>query len=374
MRTGYCIRCNQTTTQDIPALGHDFGDYVQTTAPTCTEKGEETSSCSRCDAKQTRDVAALGHDFGDYVQTTAPTCTEKGEETSSCSRCDVKQTRDVAALGHNFGDYEVTTEPTCTEKGEKTAKCSRCDETKTQEVPAKGHKWSAWAENPKATCTTEGKKTRSCENGCGATEEQTVAALGHNGVWKVITPATTSTEGLKQKICTRCNEVLEEAVIPVLKITNRSAFSVGLTPAELGVKAEANDAWKMITPIDLTKEGTTIYPLVAGNVYEIGRIIVKIADGAFTALIEIDADVDVQSAQLIILGGKDEIKDFKAESYEFYDFPITIRLEDMPGDKILMLTPCQLMIDQRKPEPKYYNFKSDEHKALIEDMKAALAE
>lgn len=408
-----CKNCGEVIkTETIPALGHDFGDYVQTTAPTCVGKGEETSTCSRCDEKQTREVPALGHkfgeyndtiaatctepgertgycircnqtttqeipplghDFGSYEQTTAPTCTEKGEETSSCSRCDEKQTREVAALDHDFGDYFESTAPTCTEKGEATATCSRCSETKTKEIPAKGHKWSTWTEDPKATCTTEGKKTRTCEHGCGESEEQTVAALGHNGVWKVITPATTTTEGLKQKICTRCSEVLEESVIPVLKITNRNAFSAGLTLAELGLKANTYDTWKMITPIDLTKKGTTAYPLIAGNVYEIGHVIVTISDDTFTAELEIDADVEINSAQLILIASKDDIKDFNAASYVHYDFPATISLEDLPGDTILMMTPCQLLIDQRKPEPKYYNFKSDEHKALIDDMKAVLA-
>ena len=41
---------------------HDFGEWTQTKAPTCTEKGEEKRTCTICGSSETRDVAALGHD------------------------------------------------------------------------------------------------------------------------------------------------------------------------------------------------------------------------------------------------------------------------------------------------------------------------
>ena len=147
----------------MEALGHNFGEWAVTTAPTCTAKGVETRACARCDAKETRDVEALGHSFGEWAQTTAPTCTAKGEETRECARCDAKETRDVNALGHNFGAWtkytadehrrvckndathtetaahtwdngEVTKPATVTQPGEKTYTCTVCGETKTEEI------------------------------------------------------------------------------------------------------------------------------------------------------------------------------------------------------------------------------------------------
>ena len=41
---------------------HAFGEWTTVTAPTCTEKGEETRSCE-CGEVETREIAALGHDF-----------------------------------------------------------------------------------------------------------------------------------------------------------------------------------------------------------------------------------------------------------------------------------------------------------------------
>ncbi|MGM9663745.1 MAG: leucine-rich repeat protein, partial [Eubacteriales bacterium] len=46
---------------------HDFGEWTQTKAPTCTEKGEEKRTCNNCGSSETRDVAALGHEYVDGV-------------------------------------------------------------------------------------------------------------------------------------------------------------------------------------------------------------------------------------------------------------------------------------------------------------------
>ena len=43
---------------------HSFSEWTVTTAPTCTEAGEETRSCA-CGETETREAAALGHDFED---------------------------------------------------------------------------------------------------------------------------------------------------------------------------------------------------------------------------------------------------------------------------------------------------------------------
>ncbi|MGN1473236.1 MAG: leucine-rich repeat protein, partial [Eubacteriales bacterium] len=46
---------------------HDLGEWVQTNAPNCTEKGEEKSKCKNCDYIETREVAAIGHKYADGV-------------------------------------------------------------------------------------------------------------------------------------------------------------------------------------------------------------------------------------------------------------------------------------------------------------------
>ena len=62
-----------------PDHKHVYGDWVQTKAPTCTEKGEEEQVCA-CGDKKTRTVNALGHDWGEWTVKTAATCTVDGVE------------------------------------------------------------------------------------------------------------------------------------------------------------------------------------------------------------------------------------------------------------------------------------------------------
>ena len=74
------------TDSDIPALGHDFGEWTVTTPATCTEAGEETRHCSRCDATETRVVAATGHDYVETVVNQA-TYTQEGLIVYTCDIC-----------------------------------------------------------------------------------------------------------------------------------------------------------------------------------------------------------------------------------------------------------------------------------------------
>ena len=105
-----CSRCGaiESGVTEIPALGHSYGNWTQTKAPTCTEKGTEVRTCTRCNATETRDVEALGHSYGNWTQTKAPTCTAKGTETKTCTRCNASETRDVNALGHSYANGKCT--------------------------------------------------------------------------------------------------------------------------------------------------------------------------------------------------------------------------------------------------------------------------
>ena len=74
--------------------------WEETTAPTCTEKGGETGTCSKCNGTTTREIAALGHDFGEWTVEKEATETETGLEVRTCKRegCDVKETREIPKL------------------------------------------------------------------------------------------------------------------------------------------------------------------------------------------------------------------------------------------------------------------------------------
>ena len=82
---------------------HSYGEWKQTKAPTCTEKGEEEQVCE-CGEKKTRSVAALGHDWSQWNVTVEATCAQSGSQERTCSRCGLKETEVIPQLQHDFGD------------------------------------------------------------------------------------------------------------------------------------------------------------------------------------------------------------------------------------------------------------------------------
>ena len=76
-----------------------------TVEPTCTETGlTEGKHCSVCDevlAAQ-EEVPALGHDWGEWTVSIPATPEAEGEEIRTCSRCEEEETRPLAYTGHRL--------------------------------------------------------------------------------------------------------------------------------------------------------------------------------------------------------------------------------------------------------------------------------
>ena len=211
----HCSRCGITLEEQtiVPALGHDFGEYRETRAPTCTEPGEKRAECSRCEAVETRTVAATGHTTGPGATCTEDqVCTVCGAVLSPASGhhpgreatctedqvCTVCGTVLNAALGHELKEYEAQA-PTCIEEGwEAYSACTRCGYTTYTELKALGHRAGS-----AATCI----KPQVCTV-CGA---ELVPALGHEIEVMEAVAATCTETGLSEGArCSRCGEVLAE--------------------------------------------------------------------------------------------------------------------------------------------------------------------
>lgn len=106
--------------------------------PTCTEAGKATDLlCAHCGKLVTEgeEIAALGHSFGEYVVTTAPTCDAFGVQTRTCSACGETETdSNVPKVEHTFGEWKVTTEATTEAEGVETRTCSGCGKAETRPV------------------------------------------------------------------------------------------------------------------------------------------------------------------------------------------------------------------------------------------------
>ena len=96
---------------------HEWGEWQQTKAPTCTEKGSETRVCkNNPDHTETRDVEMTAHDVGTNWLHDEP------NHWKECTVCHTKS--DIAA--HDFGEWTEVTAPTYVADGAKKRTCNTC--------------------------------------------------------------------------------------------------------------------------------------------------------------------------------------------------------------------------------------------------------
>ena len=158
-------------TETIDALGHDFTVKQSETPATCERAGTIVWKCSRCDETKTQTIPALNHDYrDDWVVTTPATCTTKGVKTRHCHNDPSHvETQPIPMNSNNHaghGTYIVgKKDATCTTDGYTgDTYCDGCNQ-KIKDgtvIPATGHHWK-----------DNGDGTHTCPN-CGATEGQPV--------------------------------------------------------------------------------------------------------------------------------------------------------------------------------------------------------
>ncbi len=76
---------------------------VTEVAPTCAERGYSLHVCSKCgDYYMDSFRDPIGHNFGDWVEIRAATCTEEGLMERKCNRigCSTKETKTIPVKAH----------------------------------------------------------------------------------------------------------------------------------------------------------------------------------------------------------------------------------------------------------------------------------
>lgn len=247
-----CGEAGTKTFEHGEVIEHNYSDWTETQAPTCTVEGVQIKTCGNCGDTQTEAIPVIEHSYSAVV--TPPTCTAEGYTTHTCSCGDTYTDNVVGKLPHTYGDWlhdesyhwqacscgdvankathaggEATeteqavcdtckqpygglashvhnyntevTEPTCTAEGYTTYTCA-CGSTYTDNVvDAKGHSFGDWATKTPADCLNAEVEVRSCA--CGAEETQTGdAALNHN-------METKFDETNHWTECSRCDEATE---------------------------------------------------------------------------------------------------------------------------------------------------------------------
>ena len=269
----YCSRCNEilsTRGRRTDALGHDWGEWVSTTAATEEEEGTETRTCLNDPTHtQTRTVPRLPHTHKlTEVAARAETCTEAG--CIACWRCSgcgklfsdaegrneiQQQNTVIPASGHSPGEWTETVvkTPSCSEQGEKHLEqlCIFCNtplSARDELIPALGHSWSAWVTVKAATEEETGIQTRTCLNDPAHTETRTIPKLEHRHHMTKIDFAAASCNGagnIAFYLCTGCGRSYADA-----------AGTRELTNSELVIPAKGHSAEDTWVPVETTKQAT----------------------------------------------------------------------------------------------------------------------
>ncbi len=261
-----CPDCGYSYTVETPVktCDHNWGAWVETKAPSCTETGVETRTCSICKETETRDVAVVPHSWDDGVVTTEPTCTEKGVKTFTCTVCQATKTEDVAETGHKAADAvrENEVAATCIAGGsyDEVVYCSVCKaeisrDAKTTPVDPANHTGNTDVVGAKdATCKEAGYTGDTICVDCKEviTRGEDIQKLDHTAAAPVqenVVDATYESEGSYDEVvyCSVCGEEISRVQKTIDKLTGGIAITV--KAAELGTATVAD---KKVTTADVT--------------------------------------------------------------------------------------------------------------------------
>lgn len=254
-----CIHCGESVIGD----DHNYGEWILTKQPTCTEDGEQKHSCQTCGWEETETIPATSHTpsdewshnatdhwhvcqncqaevdkaahtFGQWITVIEPGEFTPGEKVRTCEVCGFEERAEIPGTGHvsdeqwhfdgtnhwnlctdcgnqvnveahDFGEWTVDVPAGCTTEGTEIRTCDTCGYEQTQAIPATGHTYGEWTVTTEPTCTEEGVESRTCEN-CGNTETRAVDELGHN-----FSADWSSDAAGHRHECTRCDAVADEA-------------------------------------------------------------------------------------------------------------------------------------------------------------------
>ncbi len=247
-----CTEVLSETTEEIPALGHDWGAWTTTHEPSETEMGVRLRLCKRNPLHfQFRAIPKTDHVHGlVHVEAKDATCIDDGNiEYWKCSEgddpCGQRFTDEagskwipqedtvVHALGHSWGAWETSQQATETSWGTEKRTCANdATHIEYRQVPKTKHVHGlAHVDAKDATCTDDGNiEYWKCSEGddpcelCFTDEAGTkqiqqedtvVNAIGHSwGAWTVTKPATETEQGLMTRECSHDSTHVQTRVIP----------------------------------------------------------------------------------------------------------------------------------------------------------------
>lgn len=236
-QTGTCTICNQSVTEDIPALGHTIDEenpvrtldltsnnghiYRYYICSSCTKEVEKIEHAKNPNKTEENDETEYIWIDGEYTPAvvTPAGCVINGVGRNKCDLegCDVTEVIALKAPGQHQWVETGVIEPTCTTAGQTNYKCDVCGMTKQDNrVEALGHDLYSTAK-VNATCTKEGYETFYCKN-CSYSKNEAIEKLGHTPKKDTIVEiaATCEKSGKRSYTCSRCDEQINDEEIEPL--------------------------------------------------------------------------------------------------------------------------------------------------------------
>ncbi|MBQ2862757.1 MAG: leucine-rich repeat protein, partial [Clostridia bacterium] len=194
---------------------HAWSEWSVASQPTCIDEGLEQRTCGICEQTETQAVDALDHDYG-LTETVEPDCTSDGYSVYTCTRCGDWYYDDFeATLGHAFmHEYIIDVEPTCTERGEAHTMCERCYHVEHFPLEALEHDYDAEFVDP--DCTSEGYTIYTCRRCFDTYIDDFIDALGHDHQYGGMVEPSCEERGFTIYACTRCGDGYEADFIDAL--------------------------------------------------------------------------------------------------------------------------------------------------------------
>ena len=127
-----CVDCGYVDTK--PYVCPHIKIFERTAKnPNCVETGLMEYVCAECTTVvQDVEIPAFGHEFGDWVTVKTATCQSKGRQDKTCSRCATVESRELQIVGHSYGDWWISKSAAPGQSGVKQRDCIWCSKSETK--------------------------------------------------------------------------------------------------------------------------------------------------------------------------------------------------------------------------------------------------
>ncbi len=184
---------------------HNWTDWIQIAAASCTQEGMEIRECFNCDYRQDRSIPMIAHSYGEWQTVQEPSCQHSGIRHRVCSVCGDIEREMIPETPHQYSSWSVVRAASCTEEGLRQSSCIYCGNIQTETIPKTDHVYGDWHVSKEATCTGEGTRQRSCQV-CGNIQTEVLPVTPHNfGGWEVSVEATDHSSGIRRRVCQTCS-------------------------------------------------------------------------------------------------------------------------------------------------------------------------